>query len=49
MAEARALGEGSAGEETLDVAWFAPDAIPWNELAFDSTEWALREWLGQRG
>lgn len=47
--EARALGEGSAGEETLDVAWFAPDAIPWDQLAFDSTEWALREWLGQRG
>lgn len=47
--EGRALGEPSAGEECLEVAWFAPEAIPWDELAFDSTEWALREWVARRG
>ncbi|MCC6387276.1 MAG: NUDIX hydrolase [Dehalococcoidia bacterium] len=47
--EGRALGEAAAGEECLEVAWFAPGAIPWEELAFDSTEWALREWVARRG
>ena len=46
---ARALGEGSAGDETSEVGWFAPDAIPWDELAFDTTEWALRAWLDSEG
>lgn len=47
--EARALGEGSAGSETSEIGWFAPDAIPWDELAFDTTHWALEAWLGKRG
>lgn len=47
--EARAINEPSAGDETSEVAWFAPDAIPWEELAFDSTEWALRAWVARRG
>ena len=46
--EARALGEPGAGEETLEVGWFPPEGIPWDELAFDSTEWALREWVARR-
>lgn len=46
--EGRALGEGGAGEETTEVAWFAPGDIPWDELAFDSTVWALREWVSRR-
>ena len=31
----------SAGEESLDVALFAWDEIPWDELAFPSVTWAL--------
>lgn len=47
--EGRALGEGEPGHETSEVRWFAPGEIPWAELAFDSTEAALRAWVRQRG
>lgn len=42
---ATALGEGQPGHETSEVAWFAPEEIPWGNLAFDSTEWALRDFM----
>jgi len=38
-------GEALPGAETSEVAGFAPDAIPWHELAFSTTESALRDWL----
>ena len=44
---ARALGEGEAGHETAEIAWFAPEEIPWDEIAFDSTEAALRAWIAR--
>lgn len=47
--EADALGEARAGHETSEVAWFGPRTIPWDELAFDSTTWALRDWVARRG
>lgn len=47
--EGRALGEGEAGHETSEVRWFGPTEIPWEQLAFDSTEWALRRWAARRG
>ncbi len=47
--EARALGEAEAGHETSEVRWFAPAEIPWDELAFDSTVWAMRAWAAKRG
>ncbi len=31
--------------EALEVRPFAPDAIPWPEIAFRTTEWALRDWV----
>jgi ADP-ribose pyrophosphatase YjhB (NUDIX family) len=31
--------------ESLEVRWFGADEIPWPELAFDTTEWALRDWV----
>ncbi|MGI8925916.1 MAG: NUDIX hydrolase [Tepidiformaceae bacterium] len=46
--EATAVGEASAGDETSEIAWFAPADIPWEELAFDSTEHALRDWVARR-
>ena len=30
-------------------AWFAPDEIPWAELAFETTEQALRDWVRSAG
>ena len=47
--EARVVG-GEAGptSESLDVRAFAPDAIPWPLLAFQTTEWALHDWLRKR-
>ncbi len=38
-------GELAAMDETLEAAMFNPDAIPWNELAFESTTEALREYI----
>ena len=32
----------------LEIATFAPDAIPWSGLAFRTTTWALRDWLDLR-
>jgi ADP-ribose pyrophosphatase YjhB (NUDIX family) len=31
--------------EALEIRPFAPDAIPWREIAFRTTEWALRDWV----
>ena len=37
------------GEETREVALFAPDEIPWDALAFPSVHWALQDHLRSRG
>lgn len=40
--------EGAApvpGAEALDARWHRPDEIPWGELAFPTTEQALRDWV----
>ncbi len=46
---ADALGEGAAGHETAEIRWFRPEEIPWPQLAFDSTEWALKDLLRRSG
>ncbi len=38
-----------ADAESLAVAWYAPDDIPWAALAFDTTVAALRDWMAGRG
>lgn len=38
-------GELSAGDECDEVRAFPPEALPWNELAFESTRAALRDYL----
>jgi 8-oxo-dGTP diphosphatase len=43
---ARALGAPHETEEAAEVRAFAPSDIPWDELAFWSTEQALRDHLG---
>jgi ADP-ribose pyrophosphatase YjhB (NUDIX family) len=35
------------GDDADDAAWFAPDDIPWDELAFDSSHRALRAMLAR--
>lgn len=47
--EARAVGEASAGDETSEIGWFHAHEIPWGDLSFDSTMWALRDWAKRRG
>ena len=39
----------AAGAESLEVALFAWDDIPWGELAFPSVRWALDHWREARG
>jgi ADP-ribose pyrophosphatase YjhB (NUDIX family) len=43
---ARALGEPQTTPEAVEVRAFAPSEIPWTELAFWSTELALRDACG---
>ena len=38
-------GEALPGVETLEVRDFGPDEIPWRELAFTTTESALKDWV----
>lgn len=38
-------GEIAAADDVSEVAWFTREAIPWDELAFESTAQFLREWL----
>jgi ADP-ribose pyrophosphatase YjhB (NUDIX family) len=37
-----------ADPESLQVRWYDRDAIPWDELAFETTDAALRDWLARR-
>ena len=41
-------GEIRTTPEALEVRAFAPDAIPWAEIAFRTTWWALVDWLARR-
>lgn len=38
-------GELCVDDEGLEARWFAPDDIPWDELAFHSTNEGLRDYL----
>lgn len=43
-----ASGRVSPGREALEARWFDPAAIPWDDLAYDTTRWALRDWVRGR-
>jgi ADP-ribose pyrophosphatase YjhB (NUDIX family) len=44
--EARIVGGApTVTSEALEVRPFAPEAVPWPQLAFRTTEWALRDWV----
>ena len=40
-------GALQAGDDVTDVQWVGPDAIPWHELAFESTHDMMRLWLAE--
>ncbi|MCZ6801404.1 MAG: NUDIX hydrolase [Nitrospirae bacterium] len=40
-------GEPAVGDETLEVKYFDPSHLPWDDLAFPSTNQALRDFLAQ--
>ena len=42
-----AVGEPSPGSEVSETRWFAPDEIPWPEIAFPTTEAALRDLIAE--
>jgi ADP-ribose pyrophosphatase YjhB (NUDIX family) len=45
------LAEGASAPmlttEAIEVGLFAPDEIPWDELAFPSTEAVLKDWVAE--
>ncbi len=41
-------GRVNPGHETLEARWFRPEEIPWDDLAYETTRWALRDWLKSR-
>jgi ADP-ribose pyrophosphatase YjhB (NUDIX family) len=47
--EARVVGGTAAPtREATEIQAYAPEAIPWRDIAFRTTTWALRDWLGRR-
>ena len=38
-------GNPQAGQEAEEVAFFAPESLPWEDLAFWSTRDALKDWI----
>jgi ADP-ribose pyrophosphatase YjhB (NUDIX family) len=47
--EARIVGGTAAPTaEATEVVAFRPEAIPWPEIAFKTTIWALRDWIDRR-
>jgi ADP-ribose pyrophosphatase YjhB (NUDIX family) len=44
--EARVVGgQARTGLEALEITEFAPEDIPWAGIAFNTTTWALRDWI----
>lgn len=47
--EARVVGGTAAPTpEATEIVAFAPESIPWSEIAFRTTTWALRDWIDLR-
>jgi ADP-ribose pyrophosphatase YjhB (NUDIX family) len=47
--EARIVGgKAVPTAESLEVKAYAPPEIPWPRIAFQTTAWALRDWISQR-
>jgi ADP-ribose pyrophosphatase YjhB (NUDIX family) len=47
--EARIVGGTAAPTpEATEITAYAPEAIPWRDIAFRTTTWALRDWIDRR-
>ena len=46
---ARLLGDYAAGAESLEVAMFSEDDIPWDDIAFQSGRFALQMYFEDKG
>ena len=47
--EARIVGGTAAPtREASEIVAFTPESIPWPEIAFNTTTWALRDWIDLR-
>jgi ADP-ribose pyrophosphatase YjhB (NUDIX family) len=47
--EARIVGgEATTGPEATEIVAFPPESLPWPEIAFRTTYWALVDWLARR-
>ena len=47
--EARVVaGEFTINPEALEIVAFAPEEIPWDEVAFLTSQWAIRDWIRLR-
>ena len=47
--EARIVGGTPAPTpEATEIQAYAPEAIPWRDIAFRTTTWALRDWIDRR-
>lgn len=47
--EARIVGgEYRLNREALEIRAFAPEAIPWSGIAFNTSHWALHDWVHLR-
>ncbi len=40
-----ARGRVTLGREALEARWFRAEEIPWDGLAYETTRWALRDWV----
>ncbi len=43
------LGDHTAGDESLDTAMYSYDAIPWDDIAFQSGHFALKKYIEDGG
>ena len=46
---ARLVSDFAPGAESLEVAMYAPDEIPWDDIAFPSGRFALEKWIEDGG
>ena len=46
---AKLLGDYAAGDESLDVAMYREDEIPWDDIAFKSGRYALEKYFADKG
>jgi ADP-ribose pyrophosphatase YjhB (NUDIX family) len=46
---ARLIGDFAAGHESLDVALFSENEIPWDDIAFHSGRYALEKYFEDQG